>query len=99
MNVRLGFDHLRPMQAADIQIGDAPAFDFARDVERSVLPLMLRDARQAGLTLCFVRVQRRPTANRPPPQSPALVAYVARAARVRRRRTAPSSTTTPATRR
>jgi hypothetical protein len=76
MNVRLGFDHLRPMQAADIQIGDAPVFDFARDVEHSVLPLMLRDARQAGLTLCFVRVQRRPTANRPPPQSPALLAYV-----------------------
>jgi hypothetical protein len=76
MNVRLGFDHLRPMQAADIQAGDAPALDFARDVDRSALPLMLREARQAGLTLCFVRVQRRPTANRPPPQSPALVAYV-----------------------
>jgi hypothetical protein len=41
-----------------------------------VLPLMLRDARQAGLTLCFVRVQRRPTANRPPAQSPALRRYV-----------------------
>jgi hypothetical protein len=76
MNVRLGFDHLRPMQAADIQIGDAPRFDFEQDVERSVLPLMLRDAKQAGLTLCFVRVQRRPTANRPPPQSAALLAYV-----------------------
>lgn len=76
MNVRLGVDHLRPMQAADIQIGDTPAFDFARDVALSVLPLMLRDAKQAGLTLCFVRVQRRPTANRPPPQSAALVAYV-----------------------
>jgi hypothetical protein len=76
MNVRLGLDHLRPMQAADIQIGDAPAFDFDRDVDRSVLPLMLRDARNAGLTICFVRVQRRPTANRPPPQSDALQAYV-----------------------
>jgi hypothetical protein len=76
MNSRLGFDHLRPMQAADIQIGDAPAFDFERDVDRSVLPLMLRDAKAAGLTLCFVRVQRRPTPQRPPPQSPALRAYV-----------------------
>jgi hypothetical protein len=76
MNVRLGFDHLRPMTTADIQVGDAPAFDFATDVDRSVLPLMLRDARQAGLTLCFVRVQRRPTANRPPPQSPQLTAYM-----------------------
>jgi hypothetical protein len=77
MNVRLGLDHLRPMQAADIQIGDAPDFDFTRDLETSVLPLMLRDAREAGLTICFVRVQRRPTANRPPPQSPALQDYVA----------------------
>jgi hypothetical protein len=76
MNVRLGFDHLRPMQTADIQVNDAPGADFATDVDRSVLPLMLRDARAAGLTLCFVRVQRRPTANRPPPQSEALKAYV-----------------------
>jgi hypothetical protein len=76
VNARLGLDHLRPMPAADIQIGDAPAFDFARDVDRSVLPLMLRDATRAGLTLCFVRVQRRPSANRPPPQSPALQRYV-----------------------
>lgn len=77
MNARLGFDHLRPMTAADIQIGDAPDIDFDGDVEDSVLPLMLRDARQAGLTLCFVRVQRRPTAHRPPPQSRELETYVA----------------------
>jgi hypothetical protein len=76
MNERLGLDHLRRMEAADIQAGDGPAFDFARDVEDSVLPLMLRDASRAGLTLCFVRVQRRPTANRPPPQSAALRRYV-----------------------
>jgi hypothetical protein len=76
MNARLGFDHLRPMRAADIQSGDAPDVDFEQDVETSVLPLMLRDARNAGLTICFVRVQRRPTANRPPPQSPELEAYV-----------------------
>jgi len=76
MNVRLGFDHVRPMPAADIQAGEAANLDFARDVERSVLPLMLRDARHGGLTLCFVRVQRRPLSNGPPPQSPALEAYV-----------------------
>jgi hypothetical protein len=76
MNERLGLDHLRKMEAADIQIGEEPAFDFARDVDDSVLPLMLRDASKAGLTLGFVRVQRRPTANRPPPQSPALRRYV-----------------------
>ena len=76
MNVRLGLDHMRPMQAADIAAGDGPSIDFDRDVDRSVLPLMLRDARAAGLTICFVRVQRRPTAQRPPAQSPALRAYV-----------------------
>jgi hypothetical protein len=76
MNERLGLDHLRRMEAADIQIGEGPAFDFARDVEDSVLPLMLREASRAGLTLGFVRVQRRPSANRPPPQSRALRRYV-----------------------
>ena len=76
MNARLGLDHLRPMQAADVQVTEAPGADFDADVERSVLPLMLRDARAAGLTLCFVRVQRRPTANRPPPQSESLKIYV-----------------------
>ena len=76
MNERLGLDHLRRMEAADIQIGEGPAFDFERDVDDSVLPLMLRDASKAGLTLGFVRVQRRPTANRPPPQSPGLRRYV-----------------------
>jgi hypothetical protein len=77
MNERLGLDHLRKMEAADAQAADEPGLDFARDVDASVLPLMLRDAREAGLTLCFVRVQRRPSANRPPPQSPALRRYVA----------------------
>jgi hypothetical protein len=76
MNDRLGLDHLRKMEAADIQMGEGAAFDFSRDVEDSVLPLMLRDAARAGLTICFVRVQRRPTANRPPVQSPALRRYV-----------------------
>jgi hypothetical protein len=76
MNDRLGLDHLRPMEAADVQADAAPDLDFWRDVDRSVLPLMLLDASRSGLTLCFVRVQRRPTANRPPPQSPALRRYV-----------------------
>jgi hypothetical protein len=76
MNERLGLDHLRTMEAADIQIGEDDLFDFARDVDDSVLPLMLDEARKAGLTICFVRVQRRPTASRPPAQSPALRRYV-----------------------
>jgi hypothetical protein len=76
MNERLGLDHLRKMEAADIQAGDDETFNFARDVDDSVLPLMLDDARRAGLTICFVRVQRRPTTNRPPPQTAALRRYV-----------------------
>ena len=76
MNERFGLDHLRKMEAADIQAGEDASFDFARDVDDSVLPLMLRDASRAGLTICFVRVQRRPTAHRPPAQSPALRRYV-----------------------
>jgi hypothetical protein len=77
MNTRLGLDHLRRMDAADIQVEDDPTLDFTGDIDRSALPLMLRDARQAGLTLCFVRVQRRPTANRPPDQPPVLRRYIA----------------------
>jgi hypothetical protein len=39
---------------------------------------MLRDARHAGLRLCFVRVQRRPEGGRAPYQSRALQQYVSR---------------------
>jgi hypothetical protein len=77
MNGRLGLDHQRHMTAAEVQVEHDPTLDFEGDVDRSVLPLMLRDARQAGLTLCFVRVQRRPTANRPPEQPEALLRYIA----------------------
>jgi hypothetical protein len=76
MNARFGLDHLRPMDAADLQAAEDRDADFPRFVNRSVLPLMLRDARAAGLTLCFVRVQRRPVGGRPPYQSPALRRYV-----------------------
>jgi hypothetical protein len=76
MNDRLGFGHLRPMEAADIHVTEDETIDFHRFVDSSVLPLMLRDANQAGLALAFVRVQRRPTPNRPPPQSDAMRRYV-----------------------
>lgn len=76
MNARFGLEHMRPMEAADLQAAADREADFGRHVNRSVLPLMLRDARAAGLTLCFVRVQRRPVEGRPPYQSPALRRYV-----------------------
>lgn len=76
MNARFDFQHMRPFEAPDyVTAGDADT-DFDRFVGRSVLPLMLRDAGQAGITLCFVRVQRRPVGNRPPEQPPALRRYV-----------------------
>jgi hypothetical protein len=76
MNERLGLAHLRPMDTADIQVTEDATVDFYRYVDVSVLPLMLREAERAGLTLGFVRVQRRPTPNRPPAQSDAMRRYV-----------------------
>jgi len=78
LNDRFDLAHLRPMEAADMQATEDREADFDAFVDRSALPLMLRDARQAGLTLCFVRVQRRPVGGRTPFQSPALQRYVAK---------------------
>ena len=77
MNSRFDFMHMRPFEAADYsQSADRDA-DFESYIDRSVLPLMLGEAARAGITLCFVRVQRRPVDNKPPYQSPALQAYIA----------------------
>lgn len=77
LNDRFGLAHLRPMDAADMQATEDREADFDAFVDKSTLPLMLRDAREAGLTLCLVRAQRRPIGGRPPYQSPALQRYVA----------------------
>jgi len=76
LNERFGLSHLRPMEAADFQAIEDREADFDRFIDQSFLPLMLRDARRAGLPICFVRVQRRPEGGRPPFQSPALQAYI-----------------------
>jgi len=76
VNDRFGLDHLRPMDAADMQATEDREADFGAFAEKSQLPLMLRDAQRAGLRLVFVRVQRRPIGGRPPYQSPALQRYV-----------------------
>jgi hypothetical protein len=80
LNDRFGLSHLRPTDAADMQATEDREADFDAYVDKSALPLMLRDARQAGLQLVLVRVQRRPIDNKPPYQSPALRRYVARLA-------------------
>jgi len=76
LNARFGLDHLRPMESADLQAAEDRMADFSRYVNESVLPLMLRDAADAGLTICFVRAQRRPAGDGPPGQSPALRRYI-----------------------
>ena len=78
LNERFGLAHLRPMDAADMQATEDREADFDAYVDASVLPLMLRDARAAGLPLLLVRVQRRPVNGRPPEQSAALRRYVAK---------------------
>ena len=78
LNERFGLAHLRPMDAADMQATEDREADFDAFVDKSALPLMLRDARDAGLTLVLVRVQRRPVDGRPPFQSPALRRYGAK---------------------
>jgi hypothetical protein len=78
LNERFGLAHLRPMDAADMQATEDREANFDAFVDKSGLPLMLRDARAAGLTLVLVRVQRRPVNGQPPYQSPALQRYVAR---------------------
>jgi hypothetical protein len=76
MNARFGLEHLRSSDAADVEVTEDRGADFSRFVDRSVLPLMLRDARAAGLTLCLVRVQRRPAGGKPPVQSIAMQRYI-----------------------
>lgn len=78
LNDRLGRDHMRPIEQADIQAADDRQADFDKYVDASFLPLMLRDASEAGIRLCFIRVQRRPVDGRPAPQSPALKRYIAK---------------------
>jgi len=69
-------ENFRRDLAADIgTIEDDP--DFGRDLPLSVLPLIMDLSKRHGLPVCFVRVQRRPDGNRPPPQPPALAKYVA----------------------
>lgn len=75
MGDRFDLANLRTTVAADFA-GVNERADFARDLPTSVLPSMLALAKEHGLQLCFVRVQRRPNGTTPPPQSPNLRKYV-----------------------
>lgn len=53
-------------------------YDFDARLPHSLLPSMIKLAKDAGISLVFVRVQRRPTPQGPAPQSPQLIRYVAK---------------------
>jgi hypothetical protein len=79
-NELFGLDRLRGTeQADDASAGsDAAIYDFDARLPKSLLPSMVRLAKQAGVQLVFVRVQRRPLPGGPPPQSPELERYIAK---------------------
>jgi hypothetical protein len=70
-------DKLRKFTASDLAASESGSLDFAANVDASLLPEIIRLADQAHIRLAFIRVQRRPTLDGPPPQSDALKAYVA----------------------
>ncbi|MCC7125208.1 MAG: hypothetical protein IT178_10200 [Acidobacteria bacterium] len=71
-------DAIRYDVPADLAATDVTdVADFARDLPTSVLPLIVNLSKEHGVPVCFVRVQRRPTEDGPPEQSPELVRYVA----------------------
>jgi hypothetical protein len=69
-------ENFRRDVAADLRAVEDDV-DFHRDLPSSVLPLIVDLSRRQQLPVCFVRVQRRPVGNQPPPQSAALIEYVA----------------------
>ena len=71
-------DKLRGFAASDLPQPDEAVLDFDRQVERSLLPEILRLAADANVRVAFIRAQRRPTESGPPPQSEALTGYLQR---------------------
>jgi hypothetical protein len=51
--------------------------DFGQFVQASVLPLLLAEARDAGIRLCLIRVLRRTLAGEPAQEPPAMARYSA----------------------
>ncbi len=57
---------------------DHSIYDFDARLPKSLLPSMNRLAKDAGIRLVFIRVQRRPRPDGPPPQSAELTRYMQR---------------------
>jgi len=70
-------DKLRKFEASDLAASTDASLSFSANVDGSLLPEIFRLADSAKIRLAFIRVQRRPTADGPPPQSDALKKYVA----------------------
>ena len=78
-NDLFGLDRLKNTETADdaaAGINDRAIYDFDARLANSLLPSMIKLAKDAGIELVFVRVQRRPTPSGPPPQSAELVRYI-----------------------
>lgn len=71
-------ERLRRFEAADLPVSPEALLDFDAQVERSILPEILRVAERAGLRLAFIHVQRRPLPQGPAPRSAALERYLER---------------------
>ena len=76
-NEVFALDKLRKFEASDLDESTNSSIDFAANVNGSLLPEIFRVAEGAKIRLAFIRVQRRPAADGPPPQSDALKRYVA----------------------
>ena len=76
-NEVFALDKLRTFEASDLAASTSESLDFAANVDVSLLPEIIRLADQSKIRLAFIRVQRRPAPDGPPPQSEALRKYVA----------------------
>ncbi|MGH9218719.1 MAG: hypothetical protein ACRD1W_05430 [Vicinamibacterales bacterium] len=75
-NEVFALNKLRQFEAADLPQAQEEFLDFGVQVNRSLLPELMRLAESAHIRLAFVRVQRRPAPNGPPQQSAALARYI-----------------------
>ncbi len=69
-------ERLRHFAAADLPEAPEASLDFETQMDRSVLPEIVRLAERSHIRLAFIRVQRRPSAAGPPAQSEALTRYL-----------------------
>lgn len=77
VNDAFAFEHLRPLNEADMAAAEDKDANFPALVDTSVLPLFTALARAHGIRLAFVRVLRRTTDGQPRPESETLRRYVA----------------------